>query len=423
MLNVAIDVSPLGDSLRFKYARSGVFRMVDELTKGLIASNSCKLSYTAISSLETLEATEEFFRSHSLLKNVSIIEPFQSRWLSRPLRRQCIQPKLWENLSPVEKLFQRIVWRAYNLSLEYTPQISEAQFNEIQIFHSTFTPLPAASLFPRKLKRFLTIYDVIAIKHPQFFGGSDLLLQNIVGSLTPEDWVVSISQATKQDLLELRPDLHPEKVLVTPLAAADHFYPCSNSSIESIKKKYSLPNSPYILSLCTLEPRKNLATLIRSFFSLVTQECIGDLNLVLAGSKGWDFDSIFDAIATEPALKNRVIVTGYIDDVDLAALCSGALMFVYPSLMEGFGLPPLEAMQCGTPVITSNTSSLPEVVADAGLMFDPTNADALSESMLLIYSDSELRNCLKAKSLERAKQFSWGKFTQETLRAYSMAVD
>lgn len=177
------------------------------------------------------------------------------------------------------------------------------------------------------------------------------------------------------------------------------------------------------MSLNTLEPRKNLGHLIQCFRKLVYQEKINDLYLVLAGGKGWLYNKLFEEIYRCEALKDRVIVTGYVADEDLAALYSDALAFVYTSFYEGFGLPPLEAMQCGVPVITSNTSSLPEVVGDAGIMVAPTDADMLCHSMLALYTKSSLREAMSLKSLERAKQFSWEKCTQETLAAYKFALN
>ncbi len=131
--------------------------------------------------------------------------------------------------------------------------------------------------------------------------------------------------------------------------------------------------------------------------------------------------NIFQTVQSNSLLKNHVIFAGYIPDHDLSAIYSGALAFVYPSLYEGFGLPPLEAMQCGTPVITSNTSSLPEVVGDAGLMINPTNRDDLCQAMLNLINNSKLRNQLSQKGIDRATQFSWSKCATETIKVYETA--
>jgi glycosyltransferase involved in cell wall biosynthesis len=155
----------------------------------------------------------------------------------------------------------------------------------------------------------------------------------------------------------------------------------------------------------------------------VEQERIKDLCLVLVGAKGWDYEHIFQEIGNCGGFrKNRIIVTGFVPDGDLAPLYSGAEMFIYPSFYEGFGLPPLEAMQCGVPVITSNTSSLPEVVGDAGIMVSPMDADGLSQGMLDILSDRRLRHLLACKSRARAGLFSWDQCVRLTLDAYRTAL-
>jgi glycosyltransferase involved in cell wall biosynthesis len=141
------------------------------------------------------------------------------------------------------------------------------------------------------------------------------------------------------------------------------------------------------------------------------------------GVSGWKNNDIFKTAQETPILKNRIIFTGYIPDEDLSAIYSGATAFIYPSLYEGFGLPPLEAMQCGTPVITSNTSSLPEVVGDAGIMINPTDEDALCQAILTIIQDSQLRKTLSEKGRERAQQFSWAKCAEETVKVYQIAAN
>ncbi len=184
-------------------------------------------------------------------------------------------------------------------------------------------------------------------------------------------------------------------------------------------KKYNIPTeSKHLLSVSTLEPRKNIERTIRAFLTLIQQEHINDLNLVLVGTKGWQFDGIFEEIKSNPALKKRIITTGFVTDEDLAALYSSAIGFVYPSIYEGFGLPPLEAMQCGTPVISSTKSSIPEVVGDAGILVEPTDETAISAAMLNFYQNENLRNELSKKALLQAAKFSWQRFTDEHIRIY-----
>lgn len=217
--------------------------------------------------------------------------------------------------------------------------------------------------------------------------------------------------------------MNPERVFVTPLAASKNFYPITDSEVISKKlKQYQIPTQPYLLSLCTLEPRKNLNFLLQCFAQLLAQDPSLDINLVLVGVSGWKNNNIFQTVQSSPVLKNHIIFTGYIPDHDLSAIYSGALAFVYPSLYEGFGLPPLEAMQCGTPVISSNTSSLPEVVGNAGLMINPSSRDDLCQAILNLINQNSLRKELSQKGIERSKQFSWTKCADQTIAVYKQIV-
>jgi glycosyltransferase involved in cell wall biosynthesis len=289
------------------------------------------------------------------------------------------------------------------------------------IFHSPFLPLPKGI---QSKFSFITVYDLIPILRPQYFEFQENhLLHRVIKSIDAETWVFCISEATKNDLLNHSSNVDPQKVAVIPLGASDLFYNCRNENIMKVaREKYGIPEQPYFLSLSTLEPRKNIDSSIKAFVKMVRQERLKEVNLVLVGAKGWDFDKIFDEISGCNGLKDRIFVTGYVDDNDLAAIYSGALAFIYPSFYEGFGLPPLEAMQCGIPVITSNTSSLPEVVGDAGIQIDPLDNDALCHAMLEMYRNSAARQNLSLRSIERAKLFSWEACADVTVNHYRRAL-
>ena len=146
------------------------------------------------------------------------------------------------------------------------------------------------------------------------------------------------------------------------------------------------------------------------------------MNFVFVGPQGWKYKNVFEEIFSDKALKGRVFFTGYISDEDLAPIYSEAMAFVCLSLYEGFGLPPLEAMQCGVPVIASNTSSLPEVVGDGGIVISPKDQDALCQNLLALYRDTDLRQALSRKAIERAKRFTWERTAGETVKAYKLAL-
>lgn len=293
------------------------------------------------------------------------------------------------------------------------------------IFHSPFSPLPDRRNSNTFKNLFLTCYDLIPVLFPHYF--EQPLINQMVAtynSITPQTWVLCISQSTRNDLLNyLGNKVNPQQVLVTELAASDIFYQSTDQkSNRKVREKHSIPDAPYILSLCTLEPRKNIEQVVRAFVKLNAEQNINDLHLVLVGTKGWYFDKIFAEISSNAVLRKRIIITGYVADENLAAIYSDALFFVYPSFYEGFGLPPLEAMKCGVPVITSNTSSLPEVVGDAGIMISPASLDDLCHAMLTIYRNPSIQQQMQKKSLERAGLFSWERCGNETVNAYTASL-
>jgi glycosyltransferase involved in cell wall biosynthesis len=190
-----------------------------------------------------------------------------------------------------------------------------------------------------------------------------------------------------------------------------------------VRQRYGILENPYFLSVCTLEPRKNLASVVRAFCDLVRQNKLPDLKLVLVGIAGWKPERMNEALESAGELRSRIIITGYVPDKDLSPLYSGAMGFVYLSEYEGFGLPPLEAMQCGVPVITSNTSSLPEVVGDAGVMLDPNDIRGLTETLLDLYLHEDRRQELARRSKVRAACFSWDRCVSQVVEAYRAALN
>jgi glycosyltransferase involved in cell wall biosynthesis len=293
------------------------------------------------------------------------------------------------------------------------------------IFHSLHYPLQTESSF-RVRARFLAVYDLIPIKFPELCGGADDLAAayhaSVMRSARPQqDWVSVNSASTRNDYCEFT-GMAPERVFISPLAAGPEFHPVTDAAGRArTREKYKLPEGPYVLSLCTLEPRKNLAHLVRCFVRFL-DETRADAHLVLAGAQGWKFDALFQTIAGAGAWRERIVCPGRIADEDLAAVYSGARVFVYPTLYEGFGLPPLEAMQCGVPVISSNTSSLPEVLGDAGLMISPTDTDALCGALQRVLSNDALHADLRARGLARARLFTWERTFATLLDGYRTAL-
>jgi glycosyltransferase involved in cell wall biosynthesis len=232
--------------------------------------------------------------------------------------------------------------------------------------------------------------------------------------------VLADSEATQQDLMYYY-RIPEARIRVVYPGRDESLAPvCAPMTLADVRARLGLSNS-YLLYVGTLHPRKNLVRLIQAFASFLNsppgtlQSALSNLQLVLAGQKGWLYDEILAQIR-KLGLTDRVVLTGYVPEADLPGLLSGALAFVFPSLYEGFGLPVLEAMACGTPVICSNVSSLPEVAGEAALLVDPLDTEALAEAIGRIVADEGLRRTLVEQGFQQAQKFSWRRCARETLQ-------
>jgi glycosyltransferase involved in cell wall biosynthesis len=234
--------------------------------------------------------------------------------------------------------------------------------------------------------------------------------------------ILTLSEFSRADIIRTY-HVDPARVFVTPAAAPPHFAPVTDSTeLRRIRTTYGIERD-YILSLGSIQPRKNLVRLIRAYSSLRRLRPELKLpQLVLAGKRGWIDKDIFRS-AGDSELKQDILFTGYVPESDLPALFSGALCFAYPSYFEGFGLPVVEAMQCGTPVITGNRTSLPEVVGEAGMLVDPFSEAEIAQALAKIIKDPGYRDELRVKGIERARIFDWKRTAQLTLEAYRRAAE
>jgi len=264
----------------------------------------------------------------------------------------------------------------------------------------------------------VTILDLLPlIKNDWFLPGyAESFKQNISASLKCAQAVITPSHNSKKDLLRFFD--YPEKNIrvIYPGINSDRFQkPPSPSDIQKMRLKYKLPKD-FILFLNTISPRKNTTRFIEAY-SLIAKN-FPNISLVVAGKNGWMYQEVYQK-TEELKLKNRVSFPGLINEEDIPKLYKMAAIFVYPSLYEGFGFPPLEAMAAGIPVICSNTSSLPEIVEEAGLLFDPLNVDELADKMKSLLNQKDLREKLTLAGFERVKQFSLTKAAKETLDIYT----
>jgi len=216
--------------------------------------------------------------------------------------------------------------------------------------------------------------------------------------------VLTLSEYSKRDIVR-RYNVPPDKITVTGLAAAPMFRPIHDEArLSDVRERYGT-GKEFILSVGNLQPRKNIKTLIEAYVRLRRADATRH-RLVLVGKKAWLHDGIF-AAARASGYADDLVFTGYVPDADLVALYNAADLFVYPSIFEGFGLPPLEAMACGTPVVTSNTSAIPETVGDAALTVDPLDPVSLADAIILALFNRTFHDYLARLGLQRAALFSW----------------
>lgn len=229
--------------------------------------------------------------------------------------------------------------------------------------------------------------------------------------------ILSLSEHTRCDIMETY-GIESDRIEAIPLAAPDHFCTVTDKNeLQRVRHNYGIDRD-YILSVGSIQPRKNLARLVKAYATLRGEGSKDKLpKLVLVGKCAWLYDETLRTL-DELGVRDSVILTGYVPESDLPALYSSALCFVYPSYFEGFGLPPLEAMKCGAPVIVGNRTSLPEVVGDAGLTVDPFDVDAIAGAIRKLMNDSTLRATLSQKGQERASAFTWRDTARQTLRIY-----
>ena len=407
-MKIVIDTNIIGLAQLYETARTGIFRVISNLAEELLRRRHLDVSFCSLSSIEVNRLTDSYFAERAL----------SERAFGRNAVERLVDGLAGDNLAANRQSFGvKVLSKCHRLS--QTWRIGRSA----DIFHSMYSALPRFSRSGKPI-RMMTIYDIIPLIHPEYFADGFVdQFRPIVESLSAEeDFVFTISECSKNDICSYF-QMDPDRVFVAPPAASSElYYPVHDREhIHEVRKRFQIPEGPYFLTLATVEKRKNLETSLRCFRRLLHEPGCRDLSFVLVGVRGWKVEEFIDEIDSDPLLRKRVVFTGFVPDRYLSALYSGAVGFVYPSLYEGFGLPPLEAMQCGLPVITSATSSLPEVVADAGIMVDPLDKDGITQAMLSLLTDPQHRQKLIDKGLERAKYFSWQRCGDQTEAGYRTA--
>jgi glycosyltransferase involved in cell wall biosynthesis len=282
------------------------------------------------------------------------------------------------------------------------------------LFHGVHSVVPFACPVPSVV----TVHDLAFIRFSQTFRAYNRAYLDFATRLSVRRAarVLVVSEHTRREVVGIL-GVPEERVVVTPNAARAHFRPPDPHRLELFRARKGLPER-FVLYVGTLEPRKNLTTLLEAYAEVARRHKVP---LVVGGGKGWLYDAVFQRLE-ELGLREQVRFVGYIEEEELPLWYAAATVFVFPSIYEGFGMPPLEAMACGTPVITSNSSSLPEVVGDAGLMAPPHDARAFAAAIDRVLSDTGLREELRERGFAQAGRFTWRTTAERTLAAYEAAA-
>jgi glycosyltransferase involved in cell wall biosynthesis len=313
------------------------------------------------------------------------------------------------------------------VSLGYKPwrmlvwlgQLAHAPFNRLlpgaALYHATehlLMPL-------RHVPAVLTVHDLIFRRYPAHHKPLNRWYLNLTMPLycRRATHIIAVSEQTKRDVMDAY-GMPSEKITVIYEAAGPNFAPQPPDRVAQVRARYNFP-ARYILSVGTIEPRKNLGRVLNAFEKLHGEGLVDAF--IVVGKKGWLYDDFFAQLERSPA-RQGVIFPGWVADEDLPAVYAGAAAVAFPSEFEGFGLPALEGMACGAPVVCSNTSSLPEIAGDAALLVEPTDTDAITGALRRVLSEPELPTELRRRGYAQAAQFSWARAARETVQVYNRVM-
>jgi glycosyltransferase involved in cell wall biosynthesis len=306
----------------------------------------------------------------------------------------------------------RTRWRLRAAASYFGAPSMDGAFPGVRLFHATEHLLPKLT----RAKSVFTLHDIAYLLFPEHhLPRNRIYLRTMMPRfLRRADRIIAVSENTRRDALRSYP-LDPEKIEVIPEGVEPRFRPdIEREALVDVRRRLGLPER-FVLSIGTIEPRKNHATLVEAYASLRTRH--PDVGLVIAGGRGWLYERFFERVRAL-GLDGHVVFTGHVQDEDMPALLNAAEVFAFPSEFEGFGLPPLEAMACGIPVVCSDAASLPEVVGDAGMLVSPWDVGPWIQAIDRLLGDPALRAGFGARGLARARRFSWDAAADRTLEVY-----
>ncbi len=393
----------LVDSQIFVSSKTGIFRTADALLHEFTENENVDLFIAKTSNkgnlIEYLQKTELY----SVLKNKII--SFSK--LSKTTRAGNLYHKIRANI----------------FKIVYAP-IYKFKLKKFDAYFSVFHPI-SSIVYDFNIATFLMVHDLIPIVYMNdcYSNHFRKTFKNRLLSSRPDAYFC-ISEYTKSDFLKLKPNLEDTPVYITYLAAGNNFYPVNDMElIKNTMMKYNIKTKKYFLGVSEITKRKNFAHILDAFVEFLNKTKADDISLVIVGPKRSTYNEVTEKMnQLIKEYPGKIVLTGYVDDKDMASLYSGATAFIYPSLYEGFGLPILEAMKCGTPVICTDNTSLPEVAGDAALYISGNDVLQTVNALEKMYLDTELVKDLKQKGIKQASKFDWHKTADLIVNAMSDIV-
>jgi len=371
--------------------RYGMLRVAEEISNRLLLNDDLEFAFANTIYIQKYHfALKKYIEEHHIFSKVSMLSK---------------KPNAIFSVLEYKRLYQKIPWLLF-------PSVKNIGINEYQLFHSFYYPI-SKDIQQLNIKKSITLLDIIPLVLDGYKNEIKLITKKIVKSIE-NNFAISISEYSKLDLLNYNKNINPERVFVAPLAASTStFYQNKNiEDWEKVQSKYGLP-SKYFLCISSSDIRKNIEHLIKCFSKFVLQENVDDIFLVIAGNSTHSIQ-LLEKLKIDKKVRNKIVLPKqFIDETDLSSIYSNAMSFFFMSLYEGFGLPALEAMQCGTPTVAANTSSIPEVVGDGGILLSPKDEDSLCETMNQLYNNESLRVDLSQRGLQQASKFSWQRTADE----------
>ena len=405
-ISLLYDATAVCSILTNNSSRSGIFFVAYNVLLELLKRPEFEVYLYA----DNLIQLQEVIKTYPEFQNCKIYKfSFLQEWITALLNLKNKNKSKKGNpiLRSIYGLLASLLKKGYCLTKKWI------DLKDIDVYFSPVKAVPSFVAKNKRIKKYTILHDAIPLVNNNSKNKKQVWFYSLVKSINKDDFYFANSEFTKNDFLKYVNTFTPEHITVIPLSTGKLYRKTEDKTvIDLVKQKYNIPSDKkYVFSLCSLNKRKNLIFSIRNFLKFIEKNDLNNLIIVLGGAYFDGFEKILQENLLEYGddLKNKILHIGYVDDNDLSALYSSAEMFLFPSLYEGFGMPVLEAMQCGLPVICSNCTSLPEVIGDCGIQINPHSDDEMVCAMEKMYFDREFRNTCIEKGLERAKLFSWEK--------------